>query len=284
MATALGMRRLVLDGEVVALDAQGRPSFERLQSRMHLASDAQVRRRARELPVTYIAFDLLWLEGRSALSLPYADRRRLLAGPGAGGAALAHARLPRGRRRGAAGGQRGAAAGGHRGQAPGLAVRARPPLGRVAQDQEPPLAGRGGGRLAARRGRPRVHARRPGRGRARRARRRAALRRQGGQRLHRRPRWRSTVRALEPLATGRVAVRRAASRRRARSSWSPSWWPTWSSANGPAPARCGRPCSGACARTWTRKRSCARRVDRARRVALGLWHARSGAGRFPSAS
>ena len=80
MATSLGMRRVVLDGEVVALDAQGRPSFERLQSRMHLASDAQVRRRARELPVTYIAFDLLWLEGRSALSLPYADRRRLLAG------------------------------------------------------------------------------------------------------------------------------------------------------------------------------------------------------------
>ena len=74
------MRRLVLDGEVVALDEQGRPSFERLQSRMHLASAAQVKRRAREVPVTYMAFDLLWLEGRSALSLPYADRRRLLAG------------------------------------------------------------------------------------------------------------------------------------------------------------------------------------------------------------
>ena len=80
MAASLGMRRLVLDGEVVALDAQGRPSFERLQSRMHLASEAQVRRRSRELPVTYMAFDLLWLEGRSAMSLPYADRRRLLAG------------------------------------------------------------------------------------------------------------------------------------------------------------------------------------------------------------
>ena len=80
MATSLGMRRVVLDGEVVALDAKGRPSFERLQSRMHLASEAQVRRRARELPVTYIAFDLLWLEGRSTMSLPYADRRRLLDG------------------------------------------------------------------------------------------------------------------------------------------------------------------------------------------------------------
>ena len=65
---------------MVALDEKGRPSFERLQSRMHLASPAQVKRRSRELPVTYIAFDLLWLEGRSTLSLPYADRRRLLAG------------------------------------------------------------------------------------------------------------------------------------------------------------------------------------------------------------
>ncbi len=80
MATSLGMRRLVLDGEVVALDEHGRPSFELLQSRMHLASAAQVKRRSREVPVTYMAFDLLWLEGRSALSLPYADRRRLLAG------------------------------------------------------------------------------------------------------------------------------------------------------------------------------------------------------------
>lgn len=78
MAVSLGSRRAVLDGEVVALDAQGRPSFERLQSRMHLASPTQVKRRAREVPVTYMAFDLLWLEGRSATSLPYADRRRLL--------------------------------------------------------------------------------------------------------------------------------------------------------------------------------------------------------------
>jgi bifunctional non-homologous end joining protein LigD len=80
MAEAQGARRMVLDGEVVAFDAQGRPSFELLQSRMHLASDAQVKRRMRQVPVAYVAFDLLWLEGHSTMGLPYADRRRLLAG------------------------------------------------------------------------------------------------------------------------------------------------------------------------------------------------------------
>jgi bifunctional non-homologous end joining protein LigD len=80
MAIALGARRAVLDGEVVAFDGEGRPSFERLQSRMHLASESQVRRRVRDLPVTYVAFDVLWLEGRSTLGLPYRDRRRLLDG------------------------------------------------------------------------------------------------------------------------------------------------------------------------------------------------------------
>ena len=78
LAEALGSQRLILDGEVVAFDPQGRPSFERLQSRMHLASDSAVRRRMADLPVTYVIFDLLWLEGHSTLELPYRERRRLL--------------------------------------------------------------------------------------------------------------------------------------------------------------------------------------------------------------
>jgi bifunctional non-homologous end joining protein LigD len=78
MARALGARRVILDGEVVAFDEQGRPSFERLQSRMHLASDSAVRRRMRDIPVTYVAFDLLYLDGRSTLPLRYDQRRELL--------------------------------------------------------------------------------------------------------------------------------------------------------------------------------------------------------------
>jgi bifunctional non-homologous end joining protein LigD len=73
LAGALGGRAAVLDGEVVAFDDRGRPSFEALQRRM--AGRAGRRRGA---PVTYLAFDLLWLDGRLLIGLPYTERRRLL--------------------------------------------------------------------------------------------------------------------------------------------------------------------------------------------------------------
>jgi len=76
--SALGATRAILDGEIVAFDESGRPSFEALQTRMHLSTEAAAKRRARDVPVTYVAFDLLWLEGHSTLALPYLDRRRLL--------------------------------------------------------------------------------------------------------------------------------------------------------------------------------------------------------------
>ncbi len=78
LARVLGARRMILDGEIVAFDDKGRPSFERLQSRMHLASDSAVRRRMRDTPVTYVAFDLLYLDGHSTLTLSYEQRRELL--------------------------------------------------------------------------------------------------------------------------------------------------------------------------------------------------------------
>ena len=78
LGRALGSRDAVLDGEVVALDEDGRPNFGRLQQRMHLASDSAVRRRMRDVPVIYMIFDLLYLGGRSTIALPYAERRRLL--------------------------------------------------------------------------------------------------------------------------------------------------------------------------------------------------------------
>jgi bifunctional non-homologous end joining protein LigD len=78
LARELGARRVILDGEVVAFDSEGRPSFERLQSRMHLASDAAVKRRMRDTPVTYVVFDLLYLDGHSTLPLAYEQRRELL--------------------------------------------------------------------------------------------------------------------------------------------------------------------------------------------------------------
>ncbi len=78
LSRRLGSRRVVLDGEVVALGEDGRPSFERMQQRMHLASESAVRRRMRDLPVTYIVFDLLYLDGHYTLPLKYEERRELL--------------------------------------------------------------------------------------------------------------------------------------------------------------------------------------------------------------
>jgi bifunctional non-homologous end joining protein LigD len=74
----LGSRSAVLDGEIVALDDDGRPSFERLQPRMHLTREADIRRRAKATPVTFQVFDLLYLDGRSLMDEPYEERRRLL--------------------------------------------------------------------------------------------------------------------------------------------------------------------------------------------------------------
>ncbi len=75
---ALSSHSAILDGEVVAFDDQGRPSFGRLQHRMHIASEAQAKRLSKESPVAYVIFDLLWLDGHSVMGLPYTDRRELL--------------------------------------------------------------------------------------------------------------------------------------------------------------------------------------------------------------
>jgi bifunctional non-homologous end joining protein LigD len=74
----LGMHETVLDGEIVAFDDNGRPSFERLQRRMHVTSPSAVRRLAASTPVVYAIFDLLYLDGHSLMELPYRERRERL--------------------------------------------------------------------------------------------------------------------------------------------------------------------------------------------------------------
>ena len=74
----LGSRDAVLDGEIVAFDENGKPSFGRLQSRMHLTGESRVKRRAKEIPVVLAIFDVLYLDGRSLMQLPYEERRERL--------------------------------------------------------------------------------------------------------------------------------------------------------------------------------------------------------------
>lgn len=79
LGPAAGPRQLVLDGEIVAFD-RGRPSFETLQPRIHVTSAAEAAQMARRTPVVYVAFDLLYLDWRPTLDLPYRQRRELLDG------------------------------------------------------------------------------------------------------------------------------------------------------------------------------------------------------------
>ncbi len=78
LASSLPGRRLILDGEIVALGADGRPSFARLQHRMGLSSPRAIAEVGRNVPATYIIFDILYLDGRLLLAEPYNERRRIL--------------------------------------------------------------------------------------------------------------------------------------------------------------------------------------------------------------
>src|SRR5262245_44377866 len=72
MAEAVPAREAIIDGEVVAFDSSGRPSFAALQTRMHSLGPAP------RAPIAFLAFDLLHLNGISLLGHPYVERRSLL--------------------------------------------------------------------------------------------------------------------------------------------------------------------------------------------------------------
>lgn len=74
---ALAGRDAVVDGEIVLMDAAGRPDFGALQNRMH-RTGPEVPRMAAAAPVTFLVFDLLALDGEDLRARPYSERRELL--------------------------------------------------------------------------------------------------------------------------------------------------------------------------------------------------------------
>lgn len=67
----------VLDGEIVILE-NGLPSFEALQNRFGVDNPVQVKALSRKAPTTYIAFDLLHLNGKDIVKQPLSHRRQIL--------------------------------------------------------------------------------------------------------------------------------------------------------------------------------------------------------------
>jgi bifunctional non-homologous end joining protein LigD len=76
LPAALAARQAILDGEIVALDAQGHSSFERLQERMHVRAPSE--NLASQIPAVYFAFDLLYCDGYDLREAPLIERKQLL--------------------------------------------------------------------------------------------------------------------------------------------------------------------------------------------------------------
>jgi bifunctional non-homologous end joining protein LigD len=78
LVAAVAGHDVLLDGEIVAFDAAGRPSFQQLQRRMHVQSPTMIDRFVAEVPVVLMAFELLWRDGEDLTGLAYPERRAAL--------------------------------------------------------------------------------------------------------------------------------------------------------------------------------------------------------------
>ncbi|MCT1479127.1 non-homologous end-joining DNA ligase [Microbacterium sp. p3-SID336] len=77
-APFLPVEEAIVDGEIVAFDADARPSFSLLQNRMHLTRPREIEREVVRTPVVYMLFDLLRLDGHDLTGMPLRERRTLL--------------------------------------------------------------------------------------------------------------------------------------------------------------------------------------------------------------
>lgn len=74
----LGPEPAIVDGEIVAIDERGRPSFPLLQTRMNLVRAGDIAREAKRTPVQYYLFDVLGARGLDVTARPLRERRRIL--------------------------------------------------------------------------------------------------------------------------------------------------------------------------------------------------------------
>jgi bifunctional non-homologous end joining protein LigD len=80
LVRSVGAHSLILDGELVALGDDGKPDPARLERRAKPGSDSAMRRRARDIPIVYEIYDLLYADGHSLVDRPWRERRERLHG------------------------------------------------------------------------------------------------------------------------------------------------------------------------------------------------------------
>jgi bifunctional non-homologous end joining protein LigD len=73
-------RPVILDGEVVALDEKGAPSFQELQHRINLTEEGEIQRLDSQIPVYFFVFDVLHLDGYDLRGATIENRRKALVG------------------------------------------------------------------------------------------------------------------------------------------------------------------------------------------------------------
>lgn len=81
----MGGRDLLVDGEIIGINADGVPDFAVIQERMHVRSATSAARLAKIVPATFMVFDVMRLDGHDLTGLPLAERRAILEGLDLGG-------------------------------------------------------------------------------------------------------------------------------------------------------------------------------------------------------
>src|SRR6266571_2548619 len=79
LSSGIKARSAILDGEIVALDEQGRASFSLMQQRTGISNGHKRIRGRKEIPILYYAFDLLYLDGYNLMRVDLEKRKQLLA-------------------------------------------------------------------------------------------------------------------------------------------------------------------------------------------------------------
>ncbi len=136
LAGQLRVNNVILDGELVVL-SQGKSDFRRLQQREQLADPLKIEIMSRQLPATYVVFDLLYLNDRNYLEAPLIERKQVMRAILPDSDLVVESQYHRGAGPGVLPGSGGPGSGRGHGQGQGQPLSHRAALPALAEDQTP---------------------------------------------------------------------------------------------------------------------------------------------------